>query len=158
MPLSENLDQGSSRKLVIFSDSRQDAAKLASGMQRDHYQDMVRSVLFQNLDDYWQDLVAFLRVTCSSNPAFLSKLESYPQLYQQVITSNTENDDIARRNRFQNSNAALATEAFTWLFGAPTSNPELRQKWENLLSKFLEQLPYRDWETDRKSTRLNSSH
>jgi len=141
MPLSENLDQGSSRKLVIFSDSRQDAAKLASGMQRDHYQDMVRSVLFQNLDDYWQDLVAFLRVTCSSNPAFLSKLESYPQLYQQVITSNTENDDIARRNRFQNSNAALATEAFTWLFGAPTSNPELRQKWENLLSKFLEQVP-----------------
>ena len=30
------------RKLVIFSDSRQDAAKLAAGMELDHFRDMVR--------------------------------------------------------------------------------------------------------------------
>jgi hypothetical protein len=110
-------------------------------MQRDHYQDMVRSLLFQNLDDYWKDLVAFLRVTCSANQAFLSKLEPYPNLYKQVIESESQDNDTARRNRFQNSNSALATEAFTWLLGAPSSNSELRQKWENLLSRFLEQVP-----------------
>ena len=35
--------------------------------------------------------------------------------------------------------------------------------WQNMLnrcynSKFKDRRPYRDWETDRKSTRLNSSH
>jgi hypothetical protein len=38
-----------SGKLVIFSDSRQDAAKLAAGMERDHYRDMVRLALIQAL-------------------------------------------------------------------------------------------------------------
>ena len=141
MPLPENIDRGSSRKLVIFSDSRQDAAKLASGMQRDHYQDMVRSLLFQNLDDYWKDLVAFLRMTCSLSPNFLSRLEPYPDLYEQVKELDITGDDKSRRDRFQNTNSALVAEALIWLLDAETSNPQLRQKWENLLSRFLKQVP-----------------
>ena len=35
----------SNRKLVLFSDSRQDAAKLSAGMRRFHYQDGVRQLL-----------------------------------------------------------------------------------------------------------------
>lgn len=141
MPLPENIDQGSSRKLVIFSDSRQDAAKLATGMQRDHYQDMVRSLLFQNLDDYWKDLVSFLRVTCASIPNVLVKIASYPTLYQKIQEPDAGGEDNQRRDRFQNSNPALVTEALTWLLGTPSSNPELRQKWENLLLNFKEQVP-----------------
>lgn len=36
---------GSGRKLVSFSDSRQDAAKMAAGLEKRHYQDMVRQLL-----------------------------------------------------------------------------------------------------------------
>lgn len=38
-------DQRSNRKLVVFSDSRQDAAKLSAGMRRLHYQDALRQSL-----------------------------------------------------------------------------------------------------------------
>ena len=37
------------RKLVAFTDSRQDAAKLSAGMERRHYEDTVRQLLAQSL-------------------------------------------------------------------------------------------------------------
>jgi DEAD/DEAH box helicase domain-containing protein len=37
-------------KLVLFSDSRQAAAKLAAGIEMDHYKDIVRTLLMKNLD------------------------------------------------------------------------------------------------------------
>jgi Lhr-like helicase len=40
---------GSGRKLVLFSDSRQDAAKLSTGIKRDHYLDTVRQIAFREL-------------------------------------------------------------------------------------------------------------
>ena len=38
-----------SRKLVIFSDSRQDAAELANGIERSHYFDLVREAMYDEL-------------------------------------------------------------------------------------------------------------
>jgi ATP-dependent helicase YprA (DUF1998 family) len=40
---------GSSRNLVLFSDSRQDAAKLSAGMEKRHYQDLIRELLVEEL-------------------------------------------------------------------------------------------------------------
>lgn len=40
-----------SAKLVLFSDSRQAAAKLAAGIELDHYKDLVRYFLLNNLKD-----------------------------------------------------------------------------------------------------------
>lgn len=40
-----------SAKLVLFSDSRQAAAKLAAGIELDHYKDLVRYFLLKNLKD-----------------------------------------------------------------------------------------------------------
>lgn len=37
-------------KLVMFSDSRQAAAKLAAGIELDHYRDMVRALIFSRID------------------------------------------------------------------------------------------------------------
>ena len=37
------------RKLVLFSDSRQDAAKLSTGIKRDHYLDTVRQIAYERL-------------------------------------------------------------------------------------------------------------
>lgn len=38
-----------SKKLVIFSDSRQDAAELANGIERSHYLDLVREAMYDEL-------------------------------------------------------------------------------------------------------------
>lgn len=39
-----------SRQLVLFSDSRQDAAKLSAGLEKSHYQDLVRQFIMQIAD------------------------------------------------------------------------------------------------------------
>src|SRR5690606_22919365 len=44
-----------SAKLVLFSDSRQAAAKLAAGIELDHYKDLVRYFLLKNLSDESKD-------------------------------------------------------------------------------------------------------
>ena len=59
MPLKQGSKPG--RKLLTFTDSRQDAAKLASGMEQDHYRDMVRILLLKALDEYWDAFEAVLR-------------------------------------------------------------------------------------------------
>ncbi|MCI0350406.1 MAG: hypothetical protein L0Z53_13355, partial [Acidobacteriales bacterium] len=51
----------SSRKLVVFSDSRQDAAKLSAGMRSDHYRDAVRQGLATALDTAGHGAMAFQR-------------------------------------------------------------------------------------------------
>ncbi len=51
---------GSSRKLVIFSDSRQDAAKLSAGLEKRHYQDLLRQLLIRSLQSHGpEDLQLF---------------------------------------------------------------------------------------------------
>ena len=42
---------GDSRKLVVFSDSRQDSARLSAGLEKRHYQDVVRQLLIEALDE-----------------------------------------------------------------------------------------------------------
>ncbi len=49
----------SNRKLVVFSDSRQDAAKLSAGMRSDHYRDTVRQALATALDTAGRGAIAF---------------------------------------------------------------------------------------------------
>lgn len=40
---------GGARNLVLFSDSRQDAAKLSAGLEKRHYQDLIRELLVEEL-------------------------------------------------------------------------------------------------------------
>ena len=49
----------SNRKLVVFSDSRQDAAKLSAGMRRFHYQDGVRQLLAGTITAAGRGTLAF---------------------------------------------------------------------------------------------------
>ena len=143
MPQPEG-NQRSSRKLVIFSDSRQDAAKLSAGMERDHYRDMARSILIQSFNDYWKDLVAFLRVTSAVNPNSLNLLQSInPQLYADV-NQPAQTDDPIRRNQFANSNTALVAEASFWLMGLPSSNPQVNKEWIDLLRRYPDRVALQD--------------
>ncbi|MDB9496080.1 DEAD/DEAH box helicase [Spirulina major CS-329] len=135
MPLPENIDQGSSRKLVIFSDSRQDAAKLATGMQRDHYQDMVRSLLFQNLDKSSEDLAAFLRVTCEGEIEQLDKLKPYPQLYQDASQPERD-DDLERADRFEETYPRITSAGTRWIEVKRTRNQDQLDEWLRLLENY----------------------
>lgn len=121
-----------SRKLVIFSDSRQDAAKLAAGMERDHYRDLVRMALIQAMDSYWYDLIAFLR-SLSSDP--VPKLKAFNlELYNAVAAES--GFDIQARNRFANRHQKVVIEAYPWSMGLPPSNQSARKKWEQLLRDY----------------------
>jgi hypothetical protein len=51
--------QQSSRKLVVFSDSRQDAAKLSAGMRFAHYRDALRQSLAQAVRTAGRGTLAF---------------------------------------------------------------------------------------------------
>ncbi len=53
--------QQSGRKLVVFSDSRQDAAKLSAGMRFAHYRDAVRQALATALETAGRGALAFQR-------------------------------------------------------------------------------------------------
>jgi DEAD/DEAH box helicase domain-containing protein len=140
MPVSIS-NSRSSRKLVIFSDSRQDAAKLAAGMERDHYRDMVRSSLNHALNDYWQDFVAFLRFNCSNKPNSLQKLKDLNQsLYQEVIQS-ARPDDRERRDRFSNANRELAYAARDWIDDYPATDQQAEQQWLSLVQRYPERIP-----------------
>jgi DEAD/DEAH box helicase domain-containing protein len=44
-----SLPEGDARKLVVFSDSREDAAAIANGMERTHYLDLVREAMYDEL-------------------------------------------------------------------------------------------------------------
>jgi hypothetical protein len=140
MPAPPTPTTPSSRKLVIFSDSRQDAAKLAAGMEYDHYRDMVRMLLIQSFQDYGNDLVAFLRVTCRNNQITLARLQSLnPSLYA-AVTASPQSDDMFRRNRFLNADRALTNEARDWIDDFPSSNQQARDEWLGLLQRYPERI------------------
>ncbi|MEZ6128082.1 MAG: DEAD/DEAH box helicase [Planctomycetaceae bacterium] len=50
------------RKLVVFTDSRQDAAKLAAGMELEHFRDLVRKSLLAQTRTIAGDVAAFLKL------------------------------------------------------------------------------------------------
>ena len=47
--LQASVNVKSKRKTIIFSDSRQDAAKYAVGIQWSHYQDMIRLIAMDTM-------------------------------------------------------------------------------------------------------------
>jgi hypothetical protein len=54
-----------SRKLVLFSDSREDAASLANGIERNHYRDLLREAMY---DELWTEAFGI--------PALLSDIQA----------------------------------------------------------------------------------
>lgn len=43
------LPEGETRKLVVFSDSREDAAAISNGIERTHYRDLIREAMYDEL-------------------------------------------------------------------------------------------------------------
>jgi len=50
---------GNEKKVVVFSDSRQDAAKLSAGMRFSHYRDVLRQLICESLESEANGAIAF---------------------------------------------------------------------------------------------------
>ena len=55
------------RRLVLFSDSRQDAAKMSAGLEKRHYQDLVRQLIVEQLTSPFTDDVPTVRTFLQGN-------------------------------------------------------------------------------------------
>jgi DEAD/DEAH box helicase domain-containing protein len=133
------------RKLVIFSDSRQDAAKLAAGMERDHYRDMLRLVLMQEFRRYWDDFLSYLRKMLEANATAAPTLQVLnPALYTAVTASPSTAADVQGQMRFMAAFAAtpaVLQEAMMWFMGMPPMNASARDEWTALLLNYPGPVP-----------------
>lgn len=90
---------GDKRKLVVFSDSRQDAARLAAGTELSHYLDMVRQLVVAELRSAKSDVdlaLAFLRDEDYSEAASRAHL---------TIKRGSEKSEFAALRAFADNNA-----------------------------------------------------
>ena len=115
-------DNQKARKLVIFSDSRQDAAKLAAGMERDHFRDMIRLALIGALNNYWPQFESYVPRTVSLIPNALEKLQSLNPRLHAIASSLPQPDDEVLSVKFQSANQEIALEMMNWLLGGSPSN------------------------------------
>jgi DEAD/DEAH box helicase domain-containing protein len=120
-PLHDTRQQPS-RKLVIFSDSRQDAAKLSAGMERDHYRDMVRVLLLQSMRAYWPRFEAFVRFRIGAFPNAVGTMQGLNAQLADAVNRPTIADDGRLSTEFAMANPPLALEFLNWLSGTPPIN------------------------------------
>ena len=89
MPMEQ--DGKPARKLIMFTDSRQDAAKLSAGMEQDHYRDMVRILMLKALDEFWDSLEAALRMFVGV-PGAVDRFTAFNPKLADVLASPKTND------------------------------------------------------------------
>lgn len=130
-----------SRKLVIFSDSRQDAAKLAAGMERDHFRDMVRLALLGSLNAYWRSFEAFLRTRLPLFPAALPALQASHPAVAAIGTQPPQPDDPRLAADFQAAYPRVVLEFMNRLMNVPPADPPARQQLEELLARYPDRVP-----------------
>ena len=76
------------RKLVVFSDSREDSAQVANGIERNHYLDLLRELLIRELNS---SLIIKLEILKDFKANNISKIENYRLKYNDLVN---EVDDI----------------------------------------------------------------
>lgn len=107
MQLSDKADQ---RKLVVFSDSREDSAQIAAGIERNHYSDLLRELLISEL-----------------HTNLVSKSEA--------IAFFDNNDEIAK-NALRRDNNKLFTEIKTLFYNTMSPNQIAASNALNQLKKY----------------------
>ena len=135
---------GSARKLVIFSDSRQDAAKLAGGMERDHFRDMVRVALLSAHKTYRDEIVAYFRSRVNRKPDRPEGLEKVRTINEKLcrdILKSTDPEDEFLRKRFSQRNPQLALEIRNFLEGEPPDSSNHRAELMEIINDYPNRIP-----------------
>ena len=129
------------RKLLVFTDSRQDAAKLASGMEQDHYRDMVRILMLKALDEYWESFVAAMKTVAARIPQECQKIVNLNPALSSVIFEPVSSSDAELASLFQSSSASLYQELFNWLLDIPSANPASFETMKNMIKDYPGRVP-----------------
>lgn len=109
-------------KLVLFSDSRQAAAKLSAGIEMDHYKDMVRSFLLSKIEsnsEIYNLLINFLNDEISKNDEIIlinakRKNDDVSELFDEILMylrhkNQTEYDNL-KKKIFQMKNKGISID------------------------------------------------
>lgn len=112
--LMQEIEQESSEpKLVLFSDSRQSAAKLSAGIELDHYRDALRIAVNHSLDSYI-DSKKWLIEYRKTGKADKSKIKQLTPFEKEILNDirNERDDcaepaDIERINNYLNSDGVF---------------------------------------------------
>jgi hypothetical protein len=132
-------DGKKTRKLVIFSDSRQDAAKLAAGMERDHFRDMVRVALVNAHEQFLKSFLAFLKVTTDMIPGSVAKLPAQNPALVEDLKQAAPNLEL--RNRFVQHNSALVNEVLHHLMGMPVASQSAFDYFLEIVNDYPDRVP-----------------
>lgn len=107
----------SQRRLVLFSDSRQDAAKLSAGIEQDHYRDILRQILYRDAQQFHHLLRSALKVTLNRTEHPQAIREQLciinPALTECLNTNNALQD--RDQDNYQRFRALFANSHFQWL-------------------------------------------
>ena len=129
------------RKLVVFTDSRQDAAKLSAGMEMDHYRDMVRLALVGSAKRFWSSLAGFVRVTCGSDADKYDLVSEMNPLLASEAKILTTHQARPLKQQFQSYvGGDVTTAANDWFQGDPQDNVA-NTYWKRLLSEYPNRVP-----------------
>jgi DEAD/DEAH box helicase domain-containing protein len=85
-----------SQKLVVFTDSRQDAAKLAAGIELDHYRDLVRQALMLGFQQLGGDLAAALKFLEQGRQSLLPEEDQALRRFSRQFPDDREAIDAVR--------------------------------------------------------------
>ena len=140
--MPELLSNSPARKLLIFSDSRQDAAKLAAGMERDHFRDMVRVALLNAHKAFRDEFAAFLRMfrTPAIAQPGLETIKAMNAKLHEEISRDPGDEDTLLRNRFAQWNSALTTEILLFLQELPAAIPGARDELEQIINDYPDRI------------------
>jgi DEAD/DEAH box helicase domain-containing protein len=124
------------RKLVIFSDSRQDAAKLAAGIERDHYRDLVRVAMVQAPEEFRRSLTAFCRHLVEDFPRFANELAVQNGNLAAAAQEPGDAQDAERARWFEDFDEEIANRALRWARGRIVATDTALQDFLNLVGGY----------------------
>jgi DEAD/DEAH box helicase domain-containing protein len=143
--LNQHSESGETPKLVLFSDSRQAAAKLAAGIELDHYRDAIRAILLNSLDSKSEEkelLKRYWLTRSSLTPAEMMILRKvaatneYKQIFEEInFDGRLDNGTLI--NYFQSKNnirvdrieSNVMNSLFSIGINPGGSGPSLNENW-----------------------------
>jgi ATP-dependent helicase YprA (DUF1998 family) len=139
MPLQQN--GKNARKLVIFTDSRQDAAKLAAGMELDHFRDMVRVCMVDAHHALNEQIVSTLRFFQPMSPTLLPRVRALNNVLAAEILIAPVPEDQGKMLALQTTSPEFFSAIQLWVMGIPIADPAKAIELEHLLRNHPRKLP-----------------